>query len=190
VVISSINLNKINLGFSKTKKYWRENTETIYVDTNRDLVNLAKKAYLDVFNKSESVKNKLTEKLENEVNEIFKINFNLKTKSNVRQIFAKVILNCQLKVKDVTARIALITSQLMNFYGKDTVEKEDFLRALILYYLCERKQTSRELLDKLVELDSSVDISRLLFSLTSSSLVEQEDEYFKIKLETLLGRRD
>jgi len=190
VVISSINLNKINLGFSKTRKYWRENTETIYVNTNKELVNLAKTAYLDVFNKSDSVKNKLSEKLQNEVNKIFKTNFNLKTKSEVRQIFAKVILNNQLKVKDVTARITLLTSQLMKFYRRDTVEKEDFLKTLILYYLSERKQTSRELLDKLIELDSSINISSLLSNLTLSGLIEQEDDYLKIKLETLLGRQD
>ena len=46
VVVSSINLNKMNLGHFKTKKFWRENTESLIICKDPELISIAGKESL------------------------------------------------------------------------------------------------------------------------------------------------
>ena len=64
VVVSSVNLNKINLGIRKTKKLerWRANTETITVISDKTVLSEAKKQYKSVFENSRSFVDLLVEK--------------------------------------------------------------------------------------------------------------------------------
>ncbi len=52
LVVSSINLNKINLGFHTTKPYWRENTESAYICRDPLILTEAKEKYVDISTKS------------------------------------------------------------------------------------------------------------------------------------------
>ena len=46
----------------------------------------------------------------------------------------------------------------MVHYGRDRVEKDDFISALVLYYLSESKNNYNQLKEKLDELDNTVNI--------------------------------
>jgi len=187
VVITSINLNKINLGFHPTKKFWRENTETIYICTDSNVIADAKSKYLKVFEAGFNVEENLADKLGNMVGKIFTRNFQLKSKSDVKKLFAKLLLKKQLDVKKFTMKIGKITKQLMDFYDRTLIRKQDFVSAVILYHLTERKQDKDMIQEKVNELDSSIHLDDILNRLQFSGLVEKEGDYFKICLDTLLG---
>ena len=90
--VSSINLNKINLGFNITKEYWRENTETLLLITNPIIIELAKKMYSEIFLLSVSIQQKLVEKLQNEIKDLLKETCGLRTTKKVKEGIGKFLL--------------------------------------------------------------------------------------------------
>jgi DNA-binding HxlR family transcriptional regulator len=75
----------------------------------------------------------------------------------------------------------------MKIFNKNIVEKNDFLSALILYYLSERKHDFNELNEKLNLLNTEIDLEDLLARLSDKNLIEKTDDFYKIKLDFLLG---
>ena len=57
--------------------------------------------------------------------------------------------------------------------------------ALTLYFLSERKHNAEQLNDKFKPLDVDFDINLLLADLLESDYIEQEDDYYKLKVESL-----
>lgn len=187
LVISSINLNKINLGFYRTKKFWRENTETIFVCRDQEVIKSAKEKYLERFGESYSVANKLAEKLERLVKDIFTKTFDLRSSSEAKKLFAKFILNKQIDIKTTIIKIGRITRSLMMVNGRKTVKREDIASALVLYCLSERKHDYNQLEEKLVEVEKDINLIALLNRLKFAKLIEQEDDFYKINVEALVS---
>ena len=53
VVVSSVNMNNIGLGFAKSKAKWRANTETIAVVSDKTVIDEAKRQYESEFKNSD-----------------------------------------------------------------------------------------------------------------------------------------
>ena len=85
----------------------------------------------------------------------------------------------------MTIKIGRITAQLMKFYNKCMVDKNDFLMALVLYFLSERKIDFDQIEEKLSILDISDDIIEILNELQLNSFIEKENDFYKIKLDSL-----
>ena len=66
------------------------------------------------------------------------------------------------------------------------VEKNDFVSALILYYLSERKHDYNDLNDKLTILNIEINLNELLRRLLDKNLIERAGDFYKIKLDSLL----
>lgn len=105
LVISSINLNKMNLGFSRTTTLWRENTETLLICSDPEIISIAKSQYLSNFDNSIDIRTKLTEKIETYVSEMFNGVFNLRTKLEVKSVLSKHIFEKELEVKRTTWKV-------------------------------------------------------------------------------------
>lgn len=186
LAVSSINLNKINLGFYVTKKYWRENSESIFVCKNPDTIRFAKKKYLEVFGKSSDVRNKLSQKLEQLVLHIFTKTFQLHSKADVKRLFARFILKKQIDIRKLIIKIGKMTKKLMDYYKRTMVKKQDFVSALVLYYLSERKQDYDQLKEKMDEVDDTINLLAVINGLRFAGLIEQENDYYKINIEALV----
>ncbi len=192
VVISSINLNKMNLGISQSAKYWRENTETLLVCSKGEIVKQATEKFLDVFTKAGLIEDTLAKSLVKDFQSIISKNFNLRTEHEFKYLFAKFILNREIEIKKTTMEICKITANLMKILNrnngkeKKTVGKEEFFLALILFHLTERKNEEIDLQEKLNTLGVEFDLKKLLNILTTNELIEKSDSYYKIKLTSLL----
>jgi phosphatidylserine/phosphatidylglycerophosphate/cardiolipin synthase-like enzyme len=185
LVVSSVNLNKMNLGHFKTKKFWRENTESILICQNPIVIASAKKKYLEIFGESVDIKDMLCQKLENQVWGIFSGAFKLSPNPEVRALFARFILKREIDIKKTVIKVGKMTKRLMDHYRRTRVEKDDFISALILYYLSETKKDYAELKERIDELDDSVNLKDILSKLVFANLVEKEDGYFKINISAL-----
>ena len=186
LMVSSVNLNKINLGFYVTKKYWRENTESILVCKNPKIVRSAKEEYLAIFNKCYDVRDKLSEKLETIVKNIFTKTFQLRSRSDVKKLFARFILKKQIDIRRLIMKIGKITKKFMIYSKRTMVEKQDFISALVLYYLSERKQDYDQLKEKMDEVDKTINLQVIISRLKLAGLIEQENDYYKINVEALI----
>jgi len=153
---------------------------------NPETIRFAKEKYLKVFNGCYDVRDKLSEKLERIVQSIFSRTFNLRSRSDVKKLFAKFILKRQVDVRKLTIKIGKITKKLMNYYNRTMVEKQDFLSAIVLYYLSERKHDYNQLEEKLSEVDSKINLEAIVSALKFAGLIEQEDDYYKINVEALI----
>lgn len=186
VVVSSINLNKISLGFSRNKHLWRGNTETILITKDKNLIANAKKNYLEVFNLCNKVEDKLSEKLEEIAKEILGELYQLKPNPEARALFAKLVLKHQINAKKFPIQLGNLTNLLVRKLNKISVTKNDIISALILYILSESKQSFNQLQEKIKEFDEETNINTVLFSLESYNLITQENEFYKLNLQELL----
>ncbi len=180
--ISSVNLNRINLGFNKTSQYWRENTESISICSDARILSAAKDQYLSVFEDGIDIETILAEKIENFVGNMFISTFGLRSKREVKKIFAKLIVRNEVQAKKFVLDIGRITAKLMKHSNRNMVKKNDFLCALILYYLSERKHDFDQLNEKLSILDTEMNLGELLNFLSDNDFIERVDDFYKIKL--------
>jgi hypothetical protein len=186
VVVSSVNLNNINLGFHITKRHWRENTESIFLCKRPEIVRIATEKFLEIFNQSRDVRDELSRKIEGTVQEMLSNIYQLRSSSEVKSLFAKFILKKQIDTKKLVIKVGRITKKLMAFRNEKTVKKQDFLSAIVLYYLSERKLDLDQLREKLSEVDPSVDPDPIVSALMFSRLIEKDNDFYKIKVETLM----
>ena len=186
VVVSSINLNKMSLGFSRSKHLWRGNTETVLITRSQNLIMDAKKNFLEVFNLCNDVEERLSQKLEDIAKEILGEVYQLKPNPEARSLFAKLVLKHQIYAKKFPIQLGNLTNLLVRKCNRIVVTKNDIISALTLYVLSESKQSFNQLQERIKEFDEDVNISTVLFSLEGCNLITQENEFYKLNLQELL----
>lgn len=187
LIIGSINLNNMNLGFYKTKKYWRANTESAYLSTDNNDIKTASNQFNEIFKDAIDIENKLSEKQENKVKMLLSKVFGFRSSQEVKSLFAKLITHEDINVKNATYRLAKLTARVASIAGSRIIDKHDFIRAVILYYLSDRKQERQELTEKLSVIDGKKELDNALGWLTAQNLIEKEGSFYKIKLLKLLS---
>lgn len=185
LLIGSINLNKMNLGFNKTQLFWRENTETFFITSERNLIQAAKQNFETQINSSISMETKLAEKIQKEVSNILRKSFNVRVRKEVKVLFSKFVLMKEIEVKKDANKLARITKKLMNYFNVRIANKDTFVMAIILFYLQDRKHTLHEIDNKISRLDNIENLDTLIKRLTDSEFIEIEKDFYKINIETL-----
>ena len=185
LLTGSINLNKMNLGFSITKNYWRENTETFFVTSNITLIQDAKTKFIDQINSSIRMETKLAEKIQKEVSNILNKSFKVRAKKEVKELFSKFVLIKEIEVKKDTNKLVKITKKLMQHYNIRIANRDTFIMAVILFYLQDRKHTLSEIENKLNKLDAIRNLDTLIERLMNSEFIEVVEGFYKINIETL-----
>lgn len=185
LLIGSINLNKMNLGFNKTQRFWRENTETFFLTSELNLIQAAKQNFESQINNSINMETKLAEKIQKEVSNILNKSFNVRVRKEVKVLFSKFVLMKEIEVKKDANKLAKITKKLMNHYNVRIANKDTFVMAIILFYLQDRKHTFLEIENKINRLDTVENLNDLIERLTNSEFIELEEDFYKINIETL-----
>ena len=85
--------------------------------------------------------------------------FDLRSRQEVKMLFARLIIRKEIDVKKFVLEIGKITYNLMKVFNRNMVEKNDFVSALILYYLSERKHDYNDLNDKLTILNIEINLN-------------------------------
>ena len=117
LIISSVNLNKMNLGYGRTKKLWRSNTETITVENDKDTIRCASESFKKKFNQSKNVIDYIVENNQqlNYSKSIFTV-FGIKPDNKVKSLLSKVIIKSDIKLKHDLYNIGMYTSIIVNKY--------------------------------------------------------------------------
>jgi len=123
VVVSSINLNKMNLGFSKSN-FWRENTETANICRDEKLINDARKRFLEIFDTAIPIEDKFAEKNISNVGHFFNKTFNVSISGEAKEIFSKLTIKNEIKNYDILFRLAKLSSQKAKENGLKKVDRE------------------------------------------------------------------
>ena len=185
LVVSSVNLNMMNLGFAKTKEYWRANTESIAVCSDPPMLAKAKEDYIRVFDSAVDVESKLAEKVEEIIKDMFTM-FGLRSTKEVKRLFSRFVVKKEIEFKKSVFELGSITAKLVQHFGKNIVTKDAFLMSLILYELSERKQDFDQLQESISILDCRAESTKaLLFQLHTDQFIDVVDGYYKIRLDAL-----
>ncbi len=186
LLVGSVNLNKMNLGFSPvSKRYWRGNTETIMVCKERSLLKNARKDFDALFLQGINIEKVISENIRTDVGKLFSSTFGLKTRNEVKELFAKFILTKEIEVKKAALKLAKITNKLMEFFHKRIVGKDEFVMALILFYLSESKEESKQLIGKVNYIVAGADVESLLKKLEENKFIEHDRDYYKLEIDSL-----
>ena len=176
--VGSINLNKINLGFDMPHKCWRENTETLLLLRDHEIIKTAKAQFLNVFSRGHPVRKELTEKLEKTAKDMFAGTFGLNSKKEAKNVFAKFMLEKQIKHRVLIDTIGKITQRL-TCKGK-TVKKDDVVSAIVLLQICEGKSSYEKLREELDKIGESGTLQTVIDRLLFLNLIEKEDECYRV----------
>lgn len=185
LLIGSINLNKMNLGFKQTSKYWRENTETFFITTDDTLIRTAKAKFEKQIASSIKMEVKLAKKVQREITEVLNKSFGISAKKEVKELFSKFVLMKEIEAKKDLNKLIKITKKIMQHYAIRVANKDTFVMALILFYLQDRKHTYLEIENKLNNFEPTNNLDTLIEELINSELIEIEEEFYKINIETL-----
>ena len=181
LIVSSINLNKINLGFNKTSKFWRENTETITLCTDKSMISEAKNQYSIIFNNANEIEDFLIKKSLSRVGNVFSKNFEIKSDKEAKNLFGKFLLHEEISVKKLPMIIAKISKKIITKLEKTKAGKNEIIMSLILYFLTERKLSQDEIEKNLDALGIICNLSTLINILEKEDFIEQNNNYYKLK---------
>lgn len=78
-----------------------------------------------------------------------------------------------------------ITIKIMQYYNIKIANRDTFIMAVVLFYLQDRKHTLLEIKHKIGKFTAIINADTLLEKLMDSKLIEREEEFYKIKIETL-----
>lgn len=183
LLVSSINLNKMNLGFSRNTNLWRGNTETLMLNSNKEIINIAKNKFNTIFG-NDSVIKLLEEKQIPLVRKIFS-RYNLRVSKEVKNAFARLIYSQELNIIQIRNKLGGITAKIMSDDGRKTVEMSDFTRAYILFLLSERMMGFDEIQKKILKVNSESNTNELLINLETKNLIEKDKDNYKLNIERL-----
>lgn len=188
LLISSINLNKMSLGYSKRKDLWRGNTESVYVCNDKDIVEEAAEKFRRIYDEYQDAGEKLSETVAKSVNDIFSNAFELKFENKtIARDFAKYLLRKELDLRKFTTGIGKIAKKLVMRRSREKIGREDILSAFILYTLSEEgRMDYMRLQSKTMEFDKTVNLNAVLNALEFDGLIIKEAENFKINPEKLV----
>ncbi len=185
LLIGSINLNQMNLGFYRTQKYWRSNTETIFITSNDTLLREAKTKFENQIITSVKIETKLSEKIQSDVSNVLRKTFKVKVKKEVQELFSKFVLLKEIEIKKDSTKLIKITKKLMQHFQIRIANKEIFFMAVILFYLQDRKHTLTEINNKILKVDTIDNLPVLLERLSDSEFIEMEEDFYKINIDAL-----
>jgi len=102
LIISSINLNQISLGFKPNNSggFWRENTETFYLCSDQEIINEAKSQFLEIFNNSKISRNVfegLAIKNKSKIGKLITGTYKFKSSNDAKLCLSKIKLEIALK---------------------------------------------------------------------------------------------
>lgn len=183
VAVSSINLNKMNLGFAQASSVWRANTETITLSSDVSVIKSAVDQFENVFNCSIDIQTKLAERIEKEIGNLFTHFYGLRSKQEVKKLFSQFFLSEEIEVKKVALKIGKIVKKLIA--DRTMVYKDDFLKALVLFFLSDNKLTYNQIEGKISVLKTKIDLNPLLSDLIRQDYVEKEEDYYKLQVLSL-----
>jgi phosphatidylserine/phosphatidylglycerophosphate/cardiolipin synthase-like enzyme len=131
VGVLSINLNKISLGF-KSGGYWRANTETIAICSDKKIIAAAKEAYEEIFNnpqKSTEFITKLVDKSSVDIGKLINRSFDFRVSSEAKRKLAE--LKIKNEIKDIKELITIIKGaiSLAKKKKKNKIDSSDVLLA-------------------------------------------------------------
>jgi phosphatidylserine/phosphatidylglycerophosphate/cardiolipin synthase-like enzyme len=185
LLIGSINLNKMNLGFNITKRYWRENTETLFVTSDANIIRDAKGKYEHQITNSINMETKLAENIEKDVSNLLNKSYKIRVKREVRKLLSKFVLMKEIEVKRDTNKLVKIAVKLMQHYKVRIANIDTFIMAVILFYLQDRKHTYSEIGNKLNKLVTVNNLRTLIEMLKNSEFIEINEEYYELNIDKL-----
>ena len=141
LLIGSINLNKMNLGFNISRKYWRGNTETFYITKDIKLIKEAKIKFENQLNQSIPMESKLAEKIKIDASNILKSS-NIRSNKVVKNLFSKFILLKEIELKKDAKKLVNLTKKLMLHYKIKIANEEIFIMSIILFFIKYRKRNT------------------------------------------------
>jgi len=183
VGVSSINLNKINLGFAKSKWLWRANTETITISSDSSVINSAQIQFNSIFDQADDIQIYLAEQIEKDIGKIFTQFYGLRTRQEVKTLFSRFFLSQEIEVNKIALDIGRVVKKMLP--GKNVVTKNDFVKALILYYLSDNKLTYNSIEEKLSILNTEIELKTLLLDLINQQYIEKQGDYYKLQVLSL-----
>jgi phosphatidylserine/phosphatidylglycerophosphate/cardiolipin synthase-like enzyme len=186
VAVSSMNLNRMNLGFRQTHNFWRENTETITVCKDSMIIHDAALKFQALFSESSDIIQILAEWAEKNVKNIFTSIFNVKSTTEAKRLLAKLLTQNQISCERNIIEIARYAVTLKIKYAVGIVSDTEVAMAIVLYHLTERKHEFRELNDKLNLILSKERLETIIEELLTRGLIVKDAEFFKINIEKLL----
>lgn len=181
IALSSINLNKISLGYEKKKGFWRENTETINTCDDTRIIKIAVDQFNKIFESSKDVEDKLGEKLGEDLAKMIRNIFNIKVVSgDVKSAFSNIILEKEIQLKALFMNISKKLSEITKHFNKRKISINHFKMAIIIYFLSKEKLSFKQIKKKINSFNLDFDVNNILNILIKEGLIDKVGDAYSL----------
>lgn len=187
--ISSVNLNNMNLGFSKTRSFWRSNTETLYISTEIAHVSEAAKEFLLFFYQGIEIEQEFSRLLDKEVRSLATEIHGFNPDPAARRLLAQVMIRERVEAEKIFSKIGELIRLLTHHLhpNNNHVSQHDVFAALILYNLTATKMNFHQISEKIMQYDQDFSVNACIASLIDHRFIEKdEDNYYRIAITKIL----
>ena len=140
----------MNLGFSKTRSFWRSNTETLYISTEIAHVSEAAKEFLLFFYQGIEIEQEFSRLLDKEVRSLATEIHGFNPDPAARRLLAQVMIRERVEAEKIFSKIGELIRLLTHHLhpNNNHVSQHDVFAALILYNLTATKMTFTKFLKR------------------------------------------
>ncbi len=187
LAVGSTNIGKMNLGFKKSNQ-WRSNTESLMLETNREIITAVKSRYREIFVETKGLVEVLGEsnKAQRTAKQYFGL-FDHYSRKDAKKTFGRIRLKFNLEKEGELTQIAKYSAMLAKKYNKRYIEKEDIIMSTILTVLKRRSSTMREIRKHLNDVIESKEIGTAIDRLMEYELIEKTGDEYEVKIDTLIS---
>lgn len=187
LVIGSPNLTKMNLGFATQNNRWRADTQVLYLQNDKSLIEEAASEFLQQFNNSRygiSVLADVSSKIQAARHRFRSVG--LKCSYNAATLMARLESYFSIEALQKADEISILAARLVRRDQRHKVEERHVAMAAILLLLRERRHQQDELVTKLSPVLTPASIDDALKGLTAHRLVKRTRDGLVIDLDTLI----
>lgn len=184
VVIPSGDLNKMNLGYSTGKNYWRADTQLVVIDDSDRLVNKVKDEFEKRFQLIDA--GMLYKKDVVDIIRRISRRHGLVSTTEAKNYLARLKAYLMIKTERDLRYIVNLAVKITRIYNRRRIEGLFIIMAIILYYLQRREQKMEELLEKLETIEKEDKIRDALNKLVFLGFVVKSEDIYRINVEKML----
>lgn len=183
LAIPSGDFNKMNLGYSVSKSYWRADTQLIFLDDNKEQIKLFKDMFEQQFRPVDigSICRKDIDSLFAGLKQ-YRIGSTKEAKEYISRLKSSLII----KTEKDTRYVMDLAIKITKNYGKNRMDGVFAVMAILLYYLQRHEHKLEEISEKLEDIVKKSDIRDAINRLMLSGYILKSGDVYRVNVEKLL----
>jgi len=183
LAIPSGDFNKMNLGYSVSKNYWRADTQLIFLEDNKEQIKLFKGIFEKHFKPVD-----IGSICRKDIDALFAglRQYRIKSTREAKEYISRLKSSLIIKTERDTKYVMDLAVKITKIYGRNRMDGVFAVMAILLYYLQRHEHKFEEISEKLEDVVEKSDIRDAINRLMLSGYILKSVDVYRVNVEKLL----